>query len=132
MIKENSNKNSIFKPIIISVAVSVVISLILMIIGAIAITNINSSDDTILAVSITTMSIGVFFGGFIGAKIYKKKGYLIGGLNGFFFFLLITLISLILSSAPITIISLFKLILFIISSLIGGIVGVNTFRKRKI
>lgn len=132
MVKEKSFEYGIIKPLIISLSVSVVSSLIFMLLGAVAVTNLNVGEDTVLIFAILSMSIGVFFGGFFGAKFYKKKGYLIGGLNGFFFFLIITLISLILNNSPITVISLFKLILFVISSIIGGIIGVNTSRKRKI
>lgn len=128
---EKLSEYGILKPLAVSTAVSILCSLIFMLISAVAVTNLNASENTTLVLSIVSMSIGAFFGGIVCAKIYKKKGFLMGGLNGVVFFLLITVISLAVSSAPITVISLFKLILFIISSVIGGIVGVNTSRKRK-
>lgn len=128
---EKLSEYGILKPLAVSTAVSILCSLIFMLISAVAVTNLNASENTTLVLSIVSMSIGAFFGGIVCAKIYKKKSFLMGGLNGVVFFLLITVISLAVSSAPITVISLFKLILFIISSVIGGIVGVNTSRKRK-
>jgi putative membrane protein (TIGR04086 family) len=88
-----------------------------------------SSANIISSISI---SVGAFFAGFISAKKLTKNGLLIGLICGFIMFLLFTLIGMAaFKSAPNTA-SLIRLLLFIISGAIGGIIGVGSADKRKI
>ena len=58
------------------------------------------------------------------AKKIKDNGYIIGAIVGFVLFFVITLISLILGNS-LTLNTLFHFIIFMLSSMVGGIVGVN-------
>lgn len=120
------------KPLIVGLIVSVVFSLIFMLVFALAATSLDVNENTILIFSIISMSLGVFTGGLASAKILKQKGFLVGAINGVVFFFLITFISFAVSQAPVSAVSLIKLITFVLSSVLGGIIGVNTTKKRKI
>lgn len=61
---------------------------------------------------------------YMGKKI-GQKGLVTGGIIGCVTFFLITLISLILDSSALGINTLFRFIIIMLSSLIGGVVGVN-------
>ena len=119
------------KPLILGVIVSIISSLIIVAIFAIAATNIAVSDDAILVMAITSMAIGAFIGGIVSAKLYNEKGFLIGGLNGAAFFLITTIISIAINPEALTMISIIKLLVFTLASMIGGVIGVNITRKRK-
>ena len=123
-------KNQMIKPLLSGFLVSVIASLIITVICAVAATNLSVSDDGLLIMSLICMSLGAFFGGMAAAKIYKEKGFLIGALNGVIFFFLTTVISFALNADTMTYISLIKFIIFTLSSMIGGVIGVNMKRKR--
>ncbi len=118
------------KPLLFGLIISIIASIIATVICAVAATNLNVSDDAILVMAIICMSIGAFVGGMIAAKIYKEKGFLIGALNGIIFFFITTIITFAVNTEAMTLISLIKLIVFTLSSMIGGMVGVNTKHKR--
>ncbi len=132
MFSKNFSKYNLLKPLIVGLIVSVVFSLIFMLVFALAATSLDVNENTILIFSIISMSLGGFTGGLASAKILKQKGFLVGAINGVVFFFLITFISFAVSQAPVSAVSLIKLITFVLSSVLGGIIGVNTTKKRKI
>ena len=123
--------NKMIKPLIFGLIVSTIITIILIAFCAIIATNLESSEETILIMAIISMTLGAFCGGIISAKIYNEKGFLLGALNGIVYFFFITFISLCINAESMTLISLIKLIAFTLSSMIGGVIGVNT-RKRRV
>ena len=131
MLSIKTSKNQIAKPLILGVIVSIISSLIIVAIFAIAATNIAVSDNAILVMAITSMAIGAFIGGIVSAKLYNEKGFLIGALNGTAFFLITTIISIAINPEALTMISIIKLLVFTLASMIGGVIGVNVTRKRK-
>lgn len=124
------SKNYMIKPLLIGLIVSVVSSLIIVAICAIAATNLAVSDEAILIMALVSMSLGAFIGGISAAKMLKEKGFLIGALNGAAFFLLTTIIAFIVNQNAITMISLIKLLVFTLASMVGGVIGVNITHKR--
>lgn len=119
------------KPLILGIIVSIISSMIIVVVCAIAATNIAISDEGILIMAITDMAIGAFIGGMVSARLYNEKGFLIGALNGMAFFLITTIVSIAINPAALTVISVIKLFVFTLSSMIGGVIGVNVTRKRK-
>ena len=82
--------------------------------------------------STLSLSIGAFLAGLFTAKKLKKKGLITGLIIGGILFLIFTVISLIATLAAPTFLTLLKGIITIISSGIGGILGVNIASKRKL
>lgn len=74
-------------------------------------------------------SVAVAIGGFANAFYLSKKrgnkGYLLGLAVGLITFIIITLVGLVLNDGGLTINTLFHLIIFLLSSVTGGIIGVN-------
>lgn len=74
-------------------------------------------------------TVSVAFGTFITAYILSKnigqKGYLNGFLIAVTVFILNTLISLIIDDGGVTVNTLFHLIIYVLSGVIGGVMGVN-------
>lgn len=132
MIFLSNSKSTLIKPLIYGLISAVITSFIMMLIGALVVKNFDLDEIGVLIISLISMSTGAFVGGFIAAKINKQKGFLVGILNGIAFFILNTVLAFILNTDSMTIISVIKVILFVITSMIGGIIGVNYSRKRKI
>ena len=78
-----------------------------------------------------SVAIGCFVAAFFTAKRQGSKGWLVGMVIGGITFILITLVSLIVNSGGITLNTLFHFIILMLSSLIGGILGVNKGKSHK-
>lgn len=75
------------------------------------------------------VSLGGLTAGFVGSRIKKEKGLLIGAIIGILAALLLLLISCFFDSMP-TITSLLKFLDVIFCSMLGGICGVNKHEKK--
>ena len=119
-------------PLIISVLIQTVVTFILVAVFALI---INLADlDYKYAPVFGSVAVGL--GSLAGAMRYsakkKSKGYLIGLAFGGTTFLIVTLIGLILNGGGLTLNTLFHLIIIMLSSLSGGIIGVNKGGKKYI
>ncbi len=89
--------------------------------------------DKAFAVPFATVSLAV---GSFAASMYSSskigdKGYLIGLITGAVVFVVIMLISLVINRSGLTINTLFHLVIIMLSSVIGGIIGVNKGKDKK-
>lgn len=78
-----------------------------------------------------SLAAGSLVSAFYLARKIAKKGFLVGLLVGGAEFIIVTLISMFVDKGGITVNTLFHLIIILLSSLIGGIVGVNKAGKQK-
>jgi putative membrane protein (TIGR04086 family) len=72
-----------------------------------------------------SVAFGIFVTAYISSKTIGKKGYLYGFLIALCVFILNTLISMVLDDSGMTINTLFHLIIYVLSGVIGGVMGVN-------
>ena len=86
-----------------------------------------------IAAPFATVSVaaGSFFAAFYCAKKIGKKGYLIGLITGIITFALITLVAFIISDKGFTYNTLFHFVIIVLSSLLGGILGINMIRSKR-
>lgn len=78
------------------------------------------------------VALGAFANAYFLSRKKKSKGYALGGLVGLITFIVVTLIGLIINDGGITINTLFHLIIIMLSSITGGILGVNKKSKKYI
>ena len=119
-------------PIVISVLIEVSVTLMLVAVFALI---INLADiDYKYAPVFGSVAVGL--GSLVGAMRHsakkKSKGYLTGLAFGGATFLIVTLIGLILNGGGLTSNTVFHLIIIMLSSLSGGILGVNMGGKKYI
>lgn len=120
--KNNDKLVPIFiKGIVLGVLVN--ISLLLIFAAVILLADI----DRAFAQPLSSIALGV--GGFVAAIYTAKKiggkGYLVGLIIGLLSFVVVTLIGLIINKNGLTKASVFRFIISFLSSVIGGIIGVN-------
>lgn len=77
------------------------------------------------------VGLGCFAAAFFTAKKQEKHGLFVGAVIGGITFVLITLISLIINSGGITVNTLFRFVIIMLSAIIGGIIGVNKGKNHK-
>ncbi len=79
-----------------------------------------------------SVAIGCLAASYSLSKSIGKKGFLLGAAVGGVTFLLITLIALLVNSSGIGVNTLFRLIIIMLASIIGGIIGVNRKQEKYI
>ena len=72
-----------------------------------------------------SVAVGCMVSSLIQARKIGEKGFLIGSIVGGITFALITLVALIVNSSAIGINTLFRFIIIMLASIIGGVIGVN-------
>ena len=118
-------------PIAIGVAISFAICFLLLSIFAAILSKGDFGEPTLTAMSFAAQTLGALIGGFAAAKINKKNGLIMGVANGAIMFALLTVLSMILGGS-LSVMTVIRLILLILSSTLGGIMGVNIRKKQKL
>ncbi len=78
-----------------------------------------------------SLGLGCFVASLFASKKIGEKGLLVGSIVGGVTFLIVTLISLMASKDIFTLNTLFKLIILMLMSFIGGVLGVNSKQNQK-
>lgn len=125
-----SDKKLLFKSMFFGSVCGLLLSVILMCICAVIILSIGLLPaDLTKYVMLAVLGSGAMFGGFIAARITKSAGLLVGMLTGFVIFILITILGLIKNTDAVSIATLLRFIITIVTGAIGGILGVNKKEK---
>lgn len=123
---------SFIKPILSGLIVGLIVIALLFVLFAFGMSFFILPTSSATITASLSVAIGTFFGGFTAAKRLAKKGIIIGALCGVAMFLIFTVIGMAaFKSAPSTG-TLIKLLIFVTSGAIGGIIGVGNADKRKI
>ena len=78
-----------------------------------------------------SLGVGCFTASLYASKKIGQKGLLVGSIVGGITFAVITLVSLMASKDIFTLNTLFKLIILMLMSFIGGVLGVNSKQNQK-
>ncbi len=78
-----------------------------------------------------SLGLGCLAAAFFASKKIGQKGLLVGSIIGGIVFVIITLISLMASKDVFTLNTLFKLIILMLMSFIGGVLGVNSKQNQR-
>jgi len=89
---------------------------------------ISSNDNTVKTVSFVMGLVLFLILGLISGLKEKKSGWLAGFTSSLFLVLIVIFINII--SKNLTVMSLIKYLAYVISSMLGGIIGVNIITKK--
>lgn len=133
-LKEASEKKIVNNISIISkgVIISIMSTLILLFIFSAVLTYTDVNENIIPTVVIIITTISIFIGTTLTTKAIKKNGIINGGIISLIYILLIYLSSSITSNVgfKLTMYSIIMIIVSILFGMIGGIIGVNTRFKK--
>lgn len=128
----NEINKKLFKGIFFGILTGSLIITILMMLSSIIILQTGSLPGDILSyVVLVFIGIGSLFGGYIAGRIYKKNGLIIGAVTGVISFLILFLSGISNISEGVGIMTMLKLVVTIIPSMLGAILGVNKKEKVK-
>lgn len=126
-LKSGNSKNFLFG---ILIGLGVLTLFLLLFSGVFLIFGISRAYSKVFAT--IAVAIGAMISAYYSSRKIGKKGYLTGFLNGLVFFTVVTFIALIINKGGLTSNTLFRFIIVFLSSLIGGIAGVNKKQKKYI
>ena len=133
MVKDiNYNFNEKLVVYIISSVVGVVlITLALLLAAAVCLSaDMGETYDSVL--SGVCIGVGTLVAGFVASKKIRTGGIINGLICAVAIYLLIFLLSLVINGGPITLATLYHCLIAILCGAIGGVLGVNSSRKRKL
>ena len=120
------------KPILTGAILGITVTLCLFVLLALIMSFSILPTNSASVVASIAIAAGSFFGGISAAKKLGKNGLVIGAICGFLLFIILTLIGVAaFKSAPGTS-TVIRLLIFVVSGAIGGIIGVSGNDKRKI
>ena len=130
--RNKNNTENFVKSIIIGSFLGIILCIALLFLSAFVLTK--SSNIPHLAVSPLVMMIagcGAFAGGYIGARILKQNGMLCGMVCGFVMFVILFIAGLVTVRESLSLTTLIRLLLMLLTGAVGGILGVNKRKKIK-
>ncbi len=130
--KKSDGWMAYIKPLGIGVAVGLLLTALCMVLFAAILAAYDVSDFLVTVFSLTALVLGAIAAGFTASKLYGKNGLLIGVAAGVILFALILLVSLAINPQGVTMQTLIKLVVTVLCAGLGGILGVNLKRRKKL
>lgn len=119
------------KPVAISCLSGAAISTAILLVFALVMSVRDVPAVLINPLACAAIAVGSFFAGFLCAKMLRQRGMLFGALCGILMFGILLFTSLTLTGDAFGWIVLIKLVIVMTSAMIGGVIGVNTRRRRR-
>lgn len=128
---KKESKNDSYKIFIKAFILEIIVTAVFIFVFAAIMYFLEAGFEYSAVFATISIALGCLAAAFYAAKKIGKKGMLSGLIIGGITFLLVTIISLIVDSGSITINTLFHLIIMLLSSVIGGVLGVNKGQNKK-
>ncbi len=119
-------KNSKSTAVTLGVVLSIVISFLMILASALILTLGDFPESVAFPLSSLSLGVGCFFGSRYTAKKLQEKGYLCGMINGGILFIINMIISIIINGFSFSALSVIRLIIILLTAIIGGITGINS------
>lgn len=124
-------ERTLSKTVLISSIIGTIATILLMLIFAAVIVMFQLDRAYAAPLSTVSIAIGSMVSSYFCGRKITKNGYLIGLLNGVAVFVLILIVSLIVSDWKVSANTIFHLIIILTASTAGGIFGVNKKSSKK-
>lgn len=124
-------KSSKGTAIAIGLAISLTVATIMIFACALILTLGDFSESIAFPLSSLSLGAGSFLGSRYTAKKLQEKGYLCGIINGGVLYVLNMILGIILNGFSLSVLSIIRFIIVMLSGIIGGILGINSDSPRK-
>lgn len=129
--KSTGEKNNKYKILIISAVIGLLSSAVFVFLFAALMYFFGLDKAYSVIMATASVAAGCFASAFYAAYSVKEKGLLIGALVGAVAFIAVLLISFVIDKGSVSINTLFHFIIFMLSALSGGVLGVNKAVNKK-
>ena len=126
----NNLKNSKAFNVISSIFFGAIVTIICLVAFSFIMTKIDAPDGLVSAMASISICVGSYFAGFLVSKNRRKNGLITGIFCGILIFCFTFILSMFFIRSAMSMGFLTKLIMILICSSIGGIVGVNSKIKK--
>ena len=124
------NTNNLRDSKVFNTAISIlsggVLTVLCLLLFSFIMTKVDAPDGLVSAMSSISLCVGSYFAGFLISKRYRKNGLFTGVFCGLIIFAITFIISMIFMKFALTMGTFSKLIMIIVCTSIGGIIGVNS------
>ena len=117
------------KYVLVGVGAALILCIVFSLLSALALTLADLPQKAILPISMAIIGISAFIGSFIAGKMLHKKGLWLGVLVGALLFALIFVGGLFVPDESLGSTVISKLLLCLLPSIVGTVLGVNTRAK---
>lgn len=130
-VSENGGIDRALRPVAVSVLIGAVFCIILLLIMSAVMSSMNVPQIAIDPMASFAICAGSFVAGFSCAKIMRSNGLAFGALCGALLTVIMLLASLSLKDNGFGIPALLKIAFVMLSSMLGGVLGVNVRGRRR-
>jgi putative membrane protein (TIGR04086 family) len=131
MDREKFDEKNKYKKFLIAAVILVTTTFLFIFLFAIIMYLIEGGYEFSPLFATISLGLGSLFSSMYLAKKVGKRGLLIGAIVGMAVFLLMLIISFIANKSQMSVNTLFRFIIITLSSLIGGVIGVNKGNNQK-
>lgn len=119
------------KPLLVGTIAGALTAVLMLLLCALAVSCFSLPTAAMRIMAILTVAAGGFAGGYGAARVFRKKGLLIGVAVGVILALILTVAGVLFTKEAPAMQSLTKFAILIAAAMIGGILGVNAKSKRR-
>ncbi len=125
----NKLKNTTATDFATSSLIGVLVVFLVLILFSLVIQKFTVPDEVITFMSAIAISAGAFFGGFVCAYKKRRNGFITGVFTGVIIYALVLFFGALIASSAISFGLFSKLLIVLVFSAVGGIIGVNVKKK---
>jgi putative membrane protein (TIGR04086 family) len=119
------------RPVAMSVLFGVLFCVVLMLVMSVIITTQDIPQSAIEPLAVFAVSVGAFVAGYLCARALRANGLMYGAVCGAVLTVIVLIAGLIAGTGGLGIPALFRTVFLMLSSMLGGVIGVNTKKRRK-
>lgn len=110
-----------FKSLLLAYGITVVFIFIF----SLLLTFTNLSESRVPLLNTVTMVVAIASASIYGARNIKEKGYIVGGLIGISYYLILILLNILFLNSFSLIFSITRLLISFVTGAVGGMIGIN-------
>lgn len=119
------------RPVAMSVLLGGIVTTAILLLLSLVVSTQSIPQAMIDPMAIFALSVGAFVAGFACAKALRRGGLLCGLICGIAFSLILLICSFAISDSGFGIPAMLKILFMLLSAMLGGVLGVNTKKRRK-
>lgn len=128
---ENTGAGRMLRPVAVSVVLGAIISVVFLLLMSLVVSSRSVPQSMIDPMAIIAMSSGAFVSGLCCARIIHKNGLMCGLICGVIFAAVVLVCSFAVPENSLGLGALLKTMFMLLSSMLGGVLGVNTKKRKK-